>query len=84
MHESFKKALLKMNALNIQTKVCVETPARGQAVFLVHAQVPLAHHVRGVARLLHELRQQLLIQRDAVGLAGPDDLVLHARVDLRG
>lgn len=54
----------------------------GQAVLLVHAQVPLAHHVGGVARLLQELGQQLLVQRDAVGLTRPDDLVLHARVDL--
>lgn len=68
----------------IQTKVRVKAAARGQAVFLVHAQVPLAHHVRVVARLLQQLRQQFLIQRDAIRLARPDDLVLHARVDLRG
>lgn len=66
----------------IFTKVGVKAAACGQAVLLVHAQVPLAHHVRGVPRLLHQLGQQLLLQRDAGRLTGPDDLVLHARVDL--
>lgn len=65
------------------TEVCVKAPACGQAVLLVHAQVPLAHHVRGVARLLHQLGQQFLVQRHAVRLTGPDDLVLHACADLR-
>jgi len=65
------------------TKVCVEAAARGQTLLLVHAQVPLAHHVCVVARLLHALRQQFLLQRHTVGLTGPDDLMLHARVDLR-
>lgn len=65
------------------TKVRVKAPASGQALLLVHAEVPLAHHVRGVARLLHQLRQQFLIQGHAVGLTGPDDLVLHARVNLQ-
>lgn len=65
------------------TKVRVKAAACWQAVLLVHAQVPLAHHVCGVPRLLHQLGQQFLLQRDTVGLTGPDDLVLHARVDLR-
>ncbi|TNN37435.1 hypothetical protein EYF80_052398 [Liparis tanakae] len=52
-------------------------------VILAARQVPLAHHVGVVARLLHALRQQLLLQRHTVGLTGPDDLMLHARVDLR-
>lgn len=65
------------------TKEGVKTTACGQAVLLVHAQVPLAHHVRSVARLLHQLRQQFFIQRHTVGLTRPDDLVLHACVDLR-
>lgn len=67
----------------LYTKVCVKASACGEAVLLVHAQVPLAHHVRGVARLLHQLGQQFLIQRHAVRLTGPDDLVLHACVDLK-
>lgn len=65
------------------TKVRVKAPASGQTLLLVHAEVPLAHHVRGVARLLHQLRQQFLIQGHAVGLTGPDDLVLHACVNLQ-
>lgn len=65
------------------TKVRVKAPASGQTLLLVHAEVPLAHHVRGIARLLHQLRQQFLIQRHAVGLTGPDDLVLHACVNLQ-
>lgn len=67
----------------IQTKVRVKATACGQAVLHVHAQVPLADHVCGIPRLLHELRQQFLIQRNAVRLAGPDDLVLHTGVDLK-
>lgn len=37
----------------------------------------------GIACLLHQLREQFFIQRHTVGLTGPYDLVLHARVDLR-
>lgn len=66
------------------TKICIKTPACGQALLFVHAEVPLSHHVRGIASLLHQLGEELLIQGHAVGLAGPDDLVLHACVDLQG
>lgn len=37
----------------------------------------------GIACLLHQLREQLLIQRYTVGLTGPYDLVLQASVDLK-
>lgn len=37
----------------------------------------------GIACLLHQLREKLFIQRHTVGLTGPYDLVLHARVDLK-
>lgn len=37
----------------------------------------------GIARLLHQLREQFFIQRHTAGLAWPDDLVLQASVDLK-
>ena len=48
----------------------------------VEAQVPLAQHVCGVAGLLQPLGQGTEVGGQAAGLAGPDDGVLEASVDL--
>ena len=71
------------NKLCTPTKKAVEAPSGGQAVLPVHAQVPLPHHVGVIAGLPQELRQQLLLKWNTVWLARPDDLVLHACVDLQ-
>ena len=63
-------------------KVGVEASASGQALLLVEAQVPLADHVGGVAELLQSLGEGDLVKGQAVGLAGPDDGVLQASVNL--
>lgn len=48
----------------------------------VEAQVPLPDHVRGVAGLAEPLGQSVHVWRQAARLAGSDDGVLEARVDL--
>lgn len=60
----------------------VEATLGGHAATLVEAQVPLAHHVGGVARLLELLGQGDIFQGQAVGLGSSDDGVLKACVDL--
>lgn len=54
-------------------KVCVEATAGGKALLLVEAQVPLADHVSGVAKLLQSLREGDLVKGQAAGLARPND-----------
>lgn len=64
------------------TEVGVEATASGEAFLPVHSKVPLAHHVGGIAGVLEQLGQELLLQRKAAGLAGPDDLMLQPHADL--
>lgn len=60
----------------------VKAALGGHAAAFVEAQVPLAHHVGGVPRLPELLWQCDVLQGQTVGLGGPDDRVLEARVDL--
>lgn len=48
----------------------------------VEAQVPFAHQVGGVSGLAEALGQGVHVRRQTAGLAGPDDGVLEACVDL--
>lgn len=54
----------------------------GRAFSAVHTKVPLAHHMCSISCLLQMLRQKLLLQGYAVGLAWPYNLMLHTSVDL--
>lgn len=60
-------------------QTCLET---GTGSSPVEAQVPLAHQVGGVPGLAEPLGQRVHVWRQTAGLAGPDDGVLEARVDL--
>ena len=54
----------------------MEPPVVGQELLLVEAQVPLAHEVCGVPRLLQLVCYGGTVGRQRVGLGGPDDLML--------
>ena len=60
----------------------LEAAVRGQAAPAAEAQVPLAHHVGGVAGLPQALGQGGVAQWQAEGLERPDHGVLEACVDL--
>ena len=66
----------------LHTKVGVKPTVGGQVLLLVKAQVPLAHHVRGVACLLQFVRQGGAVQGQAIGLSEGDDAVLQSCVNL--
>ena len=54
----------------------MEPPVVGQELLLVEAQVPLAHEVCGVPRLLQLVCYGGTVGRQRVGLGGPDDFML--------
>jgi len=66
----------------LHTKVGVKPTVGGQVLLLVKAQVPLAHHVRGVACLLQFVRQGGAVQGQTIGLSEGDDAVLQSCVNL--
>ncbi|TNN55082.1 hypothetical protein EYF80_034711 [Liparis tanakae] len=69
---------MRGDELSLGAEESVEAALGGQAATLVEAQVPLAHHVGGVACLLELLGQGDIFQGEAVGLGSSDDGVLKA------
>ena len=54
----------------------------GQVVLLVEAEMPLAHSMCRVPSLPQLVGDGGTVKGQAVGLSGPDDVVLKACVDL--
>ena len=71
-----------VTAARQRAQEALEAAVGGQAAPVAEAQVPLAHHVGGVAGLPQALGQGGVIHGQAEGLAGPDDGVLEACVYL--
>lgn len=71
-----------IHAARQRAEVRVESAAGRQAITLVEAQVPFAHHVRGISRLLQPLRQCPEVKGQTAGLPRADYRVLETRMDL--